>query len=75
LSQSIGFYLLGVFLLTYYGIEVCPYLDDLSPASLSAIFVGAFLIFGIVRILVAKRIEIHSKGFRSFMYLHGNSEA
>ena len=53
-----GLYLFSVFLLTYYGIEVCPYLDDLDPLYLARIFAGGFLIAGIARYTIFRRIEV-----------------
>jgi class 3 adenylate cyclase len=45
-------YLGGVFLLTFYGIEVCPYLETLPPAELGGIIAGAFLTSYVVRFLI-----------------------
>ncbi len=48
------FYLFGVIVLTYYGIEVCPYLDNLKPIELAGIFAPAFLMAGVSRLLILK---------------------
>ena len=51
------FYLFGIIVLTYYGIEVCPYLDNLRPIELAGIFTPAFLIAGVCRMLILKWLD------------------
>jgi adenylate cyclase len=50
-------YFVGVLLLTFYGIEVCPFLETLTPAELASILSVAFLIAYIVRLLVFRRLD------------------
>lgn len=45
-------YLVGVLLLTFYGIEVCPFLETLPPVELGAVIGAAFLIALVLRYLL-----------------------
>ena len=55
------FYLFGVIALTYYGIEVCPNLDNLKPIELAGVFAPAFLIAGVFRVLILKWLDQKKK--------------
>lgn len=50
-------YALSVVVLTYYGIEVCPFLETLSPYELLAVFAVSFTISGILRAIFIHRVQ------------------
>lgn len=50
-------YLVSVFLLTFYGIEVCPFLETLPPLDLAGIIAVAFLVSYILRFLVFRWLD------------------
>ena len=50
-----GLYILSTIVLTYYGIEVCPFLETLSPYELITVFAIAFAIVGICRTIILNK--------------------
>ena len=50
--RVIGLYTLSVVLLTYYGIEVCPFLDSLRVSEFMGVLTGAFAFNWLVRSVV-----------------------
>ncbi len=57
-----AFYLLTVVVLTVYGIEVCPFLEQLTPLDLAAILTGAFVISGVIRYFIFKYLQRNRPG-------------
>jgi len=53
--RILALYTLSVVILTYYGIEVCPYIETLSPYELILVFGVAFAISGSGRALILHR--------------------
>ncbi len=45
-------YALATVVLTLYGVEVCPYIEDLGHRAIAPIFVGGFVALGVEVILV-----------------------
>ncbi len=56
LLKNIGLYLASVFLVTFYGIQVCPFLEQLSVTELAAEIGVAFaFVFGVKRLAYGRR--------------------
>ena len=57
LFLTIGLYAVGVILMTYYGIEVCPFLETLVVSDLMLEFVVAFVSAVVGRFAVLKHLK------------------
>ncbi|MBT3601822.1 MAG: adenylate/guanylate cyclase domain-containing protein [Candidatus Latescibacteria bacterium] len=55
--RTLALYALSIVILTYYGIEVCPFLETLSPYELITVFTVAFAISGTFRMLILSRLQ------------------
>ncbi|MBT5828674.1 MAG: hypothetical protein HOH77_00665, partial [Candidatus Latescibacteria bacterium] len=55
--RTLALYALSIVILTYYGIEVCPFLETLSPYELITVFTVAFAISGTFRMFVLSRLQ------------------
>ncbi|MGA1195812.1 MAG: hypothetical protein ACO36I_04840, partial [Candidatus Latescibacterota bacterium] len=55
--RTLSLYALSIIALTYYGIEVCPFLETLSTVELLTILAIAFAISGICRALILHALE------------------
>jgi len=58
--RTLSLYLLSTVVLTYYGIEVCPFLETLYTFELLTILATAFAISGVCRALILHRLENNS---------------
>ena len=62
-SPKVGaFYLLSAAILTYYGIEVCPFLEQLDAVELGGVLVAAFFVSGTLRGFVFRYLEKREAG-------------
>ena len=57
LFRLIGLYAISVILLTYYGIEVCPFLETLQVSELITELTGAFVLAGIYRFFFLRQLS------------------
>jgi len=56
--RVVALYALSVVLLTYYGIEVCPFLERLTPGELALVIGAAFVVAGACRFLILRRLDV-----------------
>lgn len=54
-------YALSVIILTFYGIEVCPFLETLTPGELITVLIVAFAITGTLRAIILHRFQADTK--------------
>ncbi|MDP6042071.1 MAG: hypothetical protein QGG64_26210, partial [Candidatus Latescibacteria bacterium] len=55
--RLIGLYAISVILLTYYGIEVCPFLETLQISELVTVLTGAFVLAGVYRFVALGQLS------------------
>lgn len=55
--RTLVLYVLSIFILTYYGIEVCPFLETLSPYELITVFTIAFAISAACRTVILSQLQ------------------
>ena len=62
LSKTALFYAIGALLLGFYGIEVCPFLEDMEPAELAGVIAGAFVLGYACRAYMIYRLRREDEG-------------
>ena len=55
--RVVGLYVLSIVLLTYYGVEVCPFLDSLRASEFMGVLAGAFALNWLVRAAVLEWLD------------------
>jgi hypothetical protein len=51
------FYLIAVAVLTVYGVEVCPFLDQQSPLQVAKVLIIGFAVSGVARLFIFKKLR------------------